>query len=224
MNYLYDALKIMPFTALAAALLYLPLAVFLHVRKKPYPFLRDLVNYLLTGFMISLIYVTFFWAFTRRVNPDAVRLHLIPGDSFLYALQYDNGLWSSQIMWNVCLFMPLGGLLPCVFPPLRKGAWKTVLICLVLSLCIEFVQYFTERIADADDAICNTLGGVFGRALYTVAAWVFRKVKAFEPIFTDHAKLPGHLAAFAAMILILLVPTAVDLINAALPNGIFPIA
>ena len=73
MNYLYDALKIIPFTALAAALLYLPLAVFLHVRKKPYPFLRDLVNYLLTGFMISLIYVTFFWAFTRRVNPDAVR-------------------------------------------------------------------------------------------------------------------------------------------------------
>ena len=224
MTYLYDAMHFLPFSALAAALLYLPLAVFLHVRKKPYPFLRDLVNYLLTGFLFALVYVTFFWAFTRNVSPDAVRLHLLPGDSFLYALQYDGGLWSSQIMWNVCLFIPLGGLLPCVFRPLRKGAWKTVLICLLLSLCIEFVQYFTGRIADMDDVICNTLGGVFGRALYTVAAWIFRKVKAFEPVFTDHAKLPGHIAAILTMILILLAPTVLDLINAALPNGLFPIA
>lgn len=224
MTYLYDAIRILPITAAAAILLYLPIAVLLHVLKKPYPFIRDLSNYLLTGYLLALIYVTFFWAFTRNVCPNAVRLHLLPGNSFLYALQYDGGLWSSQIMWNVCLFMPLGGLLPCVFPPLRKGAWKTVLICLVLSLCIEFVQYFTGRIADADDVICNTLGGVFGRALYTVAAWIFRKVKAFEPVFTDHAKLTGHLAAVAAMILILLMPTAVDLINAVLPNGIFPIA
>lgn len=224
MTYLYTALAFLPLTALAAAVAYLPIAILLHVKRRPYPFIRQLANYLLIGYFFALIYVTFFWASTNIPLTLSERLHLLPGDSFLYAFQYDGGLWSSQIMWNVCLFMPLGGLLPCVFPPLRKGAWKTVLICLVLSLCIEFVQYFTGRIADADDAICNTLGGVFGRALYTVAARVFRKVKAFEPIFTDHAKLPGHLAAVAAMILILLVPTAVDLINAALPNGIFPIA
>jgi glycopeptide antibiotics resistance protein len=75
-----------------------------------------------------------------------------------------------------------------------------------------------------DDLICNTLGGVFGRALYTVAAWVFKKVKAFDPILTDHAKTPGHVAALIAMMLILIVPTAVDLVNAALPYGLFPIA
>lgn len=224
MTYMYTAIRFLPLTALAAAIVYLPIAILLHFKRKPYPFIRHLANYLLIGYFYALLYVTFFWASTNIPLTLEERLQLLPGDSFLYALQYDNGLWSSQIMWNVCLFMPLGGLLPCVFPPLRKGAWKTVLICLVLSLCIEFVQYFTGRIADADDAICNTLGGVFGRALYTVAAWIFRKVKAFEPIFTDHAKLPGHLAAVAAIILILLVPTAVDLINAALPNGIFSIA
>ncbi len=224
MTYLQTALAFLPFSAIAAAILYLPLAILLHVKRKPYPFIRHFVNYLLIGYLIALIYVTFFWASTDIPLTLDERLHLLPGDSFLYALQWDDGLWSSQIMWNVCLFMPLGGLLPCVFSPLRKGAWKTVLICFLLSLCIEFLQFFIGRVADMDDLICNTLGGVFGRALYTAAAWAFKKVKAFDPILTDHAKTPGHVAALIAMMLILIVPTAVDLVNAALPYGLFPIA
>jgi glycopeptide antibiotics resistance protein len=224
MTYLFTALSFLPFTAIAAALLYLPFAILLHVKRKPYPFIRHLADYLLIGYFFALIYVTFFWAPTNIPLTLSERLHLLPGDSFLYALQYDGGLWSSQIMWNVCLFMPLGGLLPCVFSRLRKGAWKTVLICLVLSLCIEFLQFFIGRVADADDLICNAIGGVFGRALYTVVAWAFKKVKAFEPIFTDHAKTPGHIAAIMTMMLILIVPTAIDLLNAALPYGLFPIA
>ena len=224
MTYLYDAMRFLPLTALAAAVAYLPFAILLHVKRKPYPFIRHLANYLLIGYFFALIYVTFFWALTRNVQEDAVRLHLLPGDSFLYAFQYDGGLWSSQIMWNVCLFIPLGGLLPCVFSPLRSGAWKTVLICLLLSLGIETVQYFVGRIADMDDVICNVLGGMFGRALYTVAAWAFGKTRLFSPIFTDRAKAPGHVAAILVLSLIVIVPTALDLLNAALPYGLFPIA
>ena len=224
MTYLYTALAFLPFSVIAAAILYLPAAILLHVKRKPYPFLRHLANYLLIGYLIALIYVTFFWASTNIPLTLSERLHLLPGDSFLFALQWDGGLWSSQIMWNVCLFMPLGGLLPCVFSSLRKGAWKTVLICFALSLCIEILQFFIGRVADADDLICNTIGGVFGRALYTVAAWVFKGVKAFDPIFTDHAKTPGHVAAIITMMLILIVPSALDLLNAALPYGLFPVA
>ncbi len=224
MSYLHDAILFLPMIAVAAAVVYLPPALLLHRRKKPYPFIRHLCSYLLIGYFFALIYVTFFWAVTRNDLPVSERLHPFPGDSFLYAMQYDGGLWSSQIMWNVCLFMPLGGLLPCVFAPLRKGAWKTVLLCLALSFCIEFVQFFIGRVADMDDVLSNTLGGVFGRALYTVAAWAFKKVKVFSPVLTDHAKTPGHIAAILAMVLILLVPTVLDLVNAALPNGLIPIA
>ena len=66
--------------------------------------------------------------------------------------------------------------------------------------------------------------GMFGRALYTVAAWALGRFRFFQPIFTDRAKIAGHIAAIAAMVLILLVPTAIDLINAALPNGLIPIS
>ena len=224
MTYMYTAIGILPIIAIAAALLYLPCAIVLHKRKAPYPFIRHVANYVLIGYLLALVWVTFFWASLKLALSLEERLHLLPGDSFRYALLYDGGLWSSQIMWNVCLFMPLGGLLPCVFSPLRKGAWKTVLICLALSLCIEFVQFFIGRVADMDDLICNTVGGMFGRALYAVAAWALGRFRFFQPIFTDRAKTAGHVAAIAAMVLILIVPTAIDLINASLPNGLIPIA
>ena len=224
MTYLYIAIRLLPLTALAAAIVYLPIAILLHVKRKPYPFIRHLANYLLIGYFFALLYVTFFWASTNIPLTLEERLHLLPGDSFLYAFRYDGGLWSSQIMWNVCLFIPLGGLLPCVFLFLRKGAWKTVLLCLLLTLCIECLQFFIGRVADMDDVICNAIGGIFGRALYTVCAWTFKKVRMFEPIFTDHAKLPGHITAILVMMLIPIVPTALDLLNAALPYGLFPIA
>ena len=224
MTYMYTAIGILPITALAAAILYLPAALILHKRKAPYPMIRHLADYVLIGYILALVWVTFFWAPTNIPLTLEERLHLLPGDSFLYALQFDGGLWSSQVMWNVCLFIPLGGLLPCVFAPLRKGAWKTVLICLLLTLCIETAQFFIGRVADMDDLICNALGGVFGRALYTVAAWTLGRFRFFQPIFTDRAKTAGHVAAIAAMVLILIVPTAIDLINASLPNGLIPIA
>jgi glycopeptide antibiotics resistance protein len=223
MTYLFDAISFLPLTTLAAAALYAPIAILLSAKRKPYPFILHLANYLLIGYFLALIYVTFFWAVPHADMPLSDRLHLLPGNSFLFALQYDDGLWSSQVMWNVCLFMPLGALLPCVFSPLRSGAWKTVLICLLLSLCIETLQFFIGRVADMDDLIANTLGGAFGRALYTVAAWAMRKIKTFEPIFTDRARTAGHVLAIVAMALILLVPTVIDLVNVALPDGLFPV-
>ena len=222
MTYLYDAIYVLPFVAVGAAVLYLPLALLLHRRRAPFPLIRHVANYVLFGYLLALLWVTFFWAPVHMSLSLFERLHLLPGSSFLYAFQYDGGLWSSQIMWNVCLFMPLGGLLPCIFKALRKGAWKTVLICFALSLCIETAQFFIGRVADMDDLICNTLGGVFGRALYTVSAWGLSRVKFFAPLFDDRAESAGHIAAIAVMTLILLVPSVLDVANATLPYGLFP--
>ena len=223
MTYLYTAITLLPAIALGAAILYLPVALLLHRQHIPYPFVRHAANFLLLGYFLALIWVVFFWASRNMTLSLDERLHLLPGDSFLYAFQYDNGLWSSQIMWNVCLFIPLGALLPCVFLPLRNGAWKTILICFALSLCIETVQFFIGRVADMDDLICNTIGGVFGRALYTVAAWSLKRVRVFGPLFNDSTNDTGHYAAVSAMALIVLVPSILDIINATLPFGLFPI-
>lgn len=63
-----------------------------------------------------------------------------------------------EIMNNIWLFVPLGGILA------RLGLGrKSVLVCTLLSVCIETVQYFTGLgLAEFDDVISNTLGGAIG--------------------------------------------------------------
>ncbi len=95
MTYLYTAIGMLPMIAVAAALLYMPLAILLHRRTAPYPFLRHVANYVLIGYTLALVWLTFFWASTDIPLTLDERLHLLPGDSFRYALQYDGGLWSS---------------------------------------------------------------------------------------------------------------------------------
>jgi glycopeptide antibiotics resistance protein len=70
-----------------------------------------------------------------------------------------------NFLGNLVAFMPMG-----IVPPLvrtrRTRAWQVALFSLVLSLTIEGGQYASgRRVADVDDLILNTLGGLLGYAL-----------------------------------------------------------
>jgi glycopeptide antibiotics resistance protein len=67
-----------------------------------------------------------------------------------------------NFLGNIAAFMPIG-MIPHLARPRRAGAWHAALFSLSLSLLIEGVQYATgRRIADVDDLILNTSGGVLG--------------------------------------------------------------
>ena len=67
---------------------------------------------------------------------------------------------------NVVMFVPLGALLPGVFPRLRKF-WKTFFFSGALIVTIEIVQYFTLLgTCDIDDLILNLAGVTLGYLLY----------------------------------------------------------
>lgn len=224
MRYFWNAAMIIPLMGLLAAALYLPFALWFSRKRAPYPFVRHVANYLLLGYFLMLIWVVFFWtlpALGDEVVPLNQRINLQLGSEWYYAYTQDGGAWSSQVMWNVFLFVPLGALLPCVFPSLRKRAWLTVLLCLALTCSIECVQGLIGRIADVDDVFCNLLGGLLGRALYTIAAWIMRKCKWTSPVLTDTCSAFGHAVALAVASFILLVPSVLDVVNRILPNGLF---
>lgn len=68
-----------------------------------------------------------------------------------------------QIIENIILFIPLGYSLSFVIKKMRH----TFLICLVLSVAVEFSQYFFRvGLCEWDDVFNNTLGGTIGIALY----------------------------------------------------------
>ncbi|MFJ9687301.1 VanZ family protein [Streptomyces bacillaris] len=74
---------------------------------------------------------------------------------------------------NVIMFLPLGFLLPLLFPRITRG--RTVLACAVVSLGIEvtqllqYIAFANGRAVDVNDLIANTLGGLLGYAVLCAA-------------------------------------------------------
>lgn len=62
---------------------------------------------------------------------------------------------------NILMVMPLGFLLPYIWKSFRNIG-RVTLAGFLLSAFIEFSQLFTNRLADIDDLIMNTIGAVLG--------------------------------------------------------------
>ncbi|ANC18104.1 VanZ family protein [Bacillus cereus] len=74
---------------------------------------------------------------------------------------------STTYLLNIVLFMPVGFLLPTIWPQFRKMK-NTVCAGFFFSLAIELNQLLNNRITDVDDLFTNTLGAIIGYVLYKV--------------------------------------------------------
>jgi glycopeptide antibiotics resistance protein len=67
-----------------------------------------------------------------------------------------------NFLGNIVAFVPIG-MMPRLARPRRARGWHAALFSFSLSLLIEGVQYASgRRVADVDDLILNTSGGVLG--------------------------------------------------------------
>jgi glycopeptide antibiotics resistance protein len=79
---------------------------------------------------------------------------------------------------NIVAFMPIG-----LMPPLARSrqttAWHVALFSLSLSAIIEVGQYASgRRVADVDDLMLNTVGGLLGYyAFLVIGHWSFARIK-----------------------------------------------
>ena len=81
-----------------------------------------------------------------------------------------------DLLLNIILFMPLGFLLPYIWPKLN--AWKTILIGFGCSLCVETTQYLAHwGCLDVDDLFNNTLGTCIGYLCWALHKKVFASTK-----------------------------------------------
>ena len=84
-------------------------------------------------------------------------------------------LFSKQVLGNFVMLLPLGIYIPLLFPKLC-GFFRTFIICLLVSACIELMQLITSyRSSDIDDVILNTSGAVTGYAIYELIRVMTRK-------------------------------------------------
>jgi glycopeptide antibiotics resistance protein len=71
-----------------------------------------------------------------------------------------------NFLGNLVAFMPIG-LIPPLVRPCSTAARQVAVFCSSLSAIIEAAQYISgRRVADVDDLILNTLGGLLGYFLF----------------------------------------------------------
>ena len=73
--------------------------------------------------------------------------------------------WIVNFLGNIVAFVPIGTI-PLVARPQRARVRHAALFSLAFSAMIEAVQYTSRRrVADVDDLILNTAGGVLGHCI-----------------------------------------------------------
>ena len=118
--------------------------------------------------VVSIILFKFPFSFS---NLDNIRgVELIP----FYVSEIKNeAVFFNNIFYNVLFFIPFG-----VFICLIKTGWTfagKVLPIVLLSLSLEILQFvFAIGVADTTDLITNSVGGVAGIGLYSIAQTVFK--------------------------------------------------
>ena len=111
--------------------------------------------------VIAILYVTLL---SRSSGDGAV--YLLPFHQLFSVLRGGNPEILRSAWMNVLLFVPLGMLLPELFPadwPLSRRLLAAALISLALSAGIELMQWrWVLGTAETDDVLANTLGALLG--------------------------------------------------------------
>ena len=81
-----------------------------------------------------------------------------------------------NIAVNLLMFVPMGAVLPLIFPKRFDCFWKTVLFVALLVVGIEILQFITFcGSADIDDVIFNTVGAMAGYAIFYFLSKIHQK-------------------------------------------------
>jgi glycopeptide antibiotics resistance protein len=145
----------------------------LHVPRGTLALRKTLTALLLTGYTAVLSYLTLLPQTTHPL-PRESALRLVPLGSIAEFLAAGGWPMLVNVVGNLAAFVPLG----ILWPLLREGrttARRVGLLAFSVSLLIETLQYGSgRRIADVDDVLLNTAGGLLGYGTYLALRAGFR--------------------------------------------------
>lgn len=133
----------------------------------------------LVAYLLFIVYMTMYY---REPSGSRNRLELF----YSYRRILTNDSLRQQVLNNILLFIPLGTILSNLLSSRHTSGLSfllTVLICMVISIGIEIVQYVAGiGLCEVDDVVSNTLGGAIGAAIagYTVPGKFFKRPTGCE--------------------------------------------
>jgi glycopeptide antibiotics resistance protein len=117
-----------------------------------------------SGLMVAYLIVLFALTLGGFYQPKAPR-NFSPFRSIVHDLERGGIEFVVNTLGNLAAFLPMGWLLPGLLGR-RCSALRVAGLSLALSLLIEVLQGISgRRVADVDDLILNTAGGLMGYGL-----------------------------------------------------------
>lgn len=113
---------------------------------------------------------------TGIIGGDFNTTSILNGDVYFSYSIFQEGL-SMATLLNITLFIPFGFLSPIVFSELQHKRIYGVLIGVIFSVVIEFLQTFTGRFVQLDDMLMNTLGTIIGYEIWIIISRIKSKPK-----------------------------------------------
>ncbi len=114
--------------------------------------------------ILSIIYIFLLFQLLTKVELNhGGGYNLVP---FTEILRYKFGskLFIYNVLGNLCIFIPFGLIVAEYIQP--KTIFPPLIIALIVSTTIEFVQLHIGRSFDVDDIILNIVGSIVGYLLY----------------------------------------------------------
>ena len=143
---------------------------YLYKNHKKFIFHKELMS------LIFIIYILCMYYILIRQNVTSGGINLIP---FKEMFRYSIGSYKfmKNIVGNIILFIPFGFF--ASYYCNIKSVKSNLLTTLIVSLCVETMQYYIGRIFDIDDIILNILGGFLGYLLFICLIAIKEKLPKF---------------------------------------------
>ena len=170
--------NVWPMLFIFAVILVLLRLSYLFANKKKFVFYKEFIMLCFIIYILLLYYIVTFQDNNYGTN------NFVPFRE-IFRYHYTFRLFVKNVVGNILLFIPFG-----IFTTRfigRKKVLPTVLISIVVSCAIEFVQMRLGRTADIDDIILNTTGGLIGALLYKFDTNILDKLPKFmqSEVFLD---------------------------------------
>ena len=170
--------NVWPMLFIFAVILILLRLSYLFANKKKFVFYKEFIMLCFIIYILLLYYIVTFQDNNYGTN------NFVPFRE-IFRYHYTSRLFVKNVLGNILLFIPFG-----IFTTRfigRKKILPTVLISIVVSCAIEFIQMRLGRTADIDDIILNTTGGLIGALLYKFDTNILDKLPKFmqSEVFLD---------------------------------------
>jgi glycopeptide antibiotics resistance protein len=148
-------------------------------------YIRIIATILFVPYMLLLIKMSFLSAFSSVVIRFGIgSINVVPFKSIVhYIFNYQNlnyDIWFNNLFGMVIAFIPFGLLIPILYNRIKRS-FDIIFASALMSMCFEVFQFITNRgIADIDDIILNTLGGILGftflKAMVKLVSFLNKKI------------------------------------------------